>query len=91
MRDDMTVAPDDLGRVEYVIESRTGNALETWLVVRPGSAGVPRFAALGLSVSPGARVVVDAASLRPVGVLDANLPPPSSPAGFNPYFDLPAA
>jgi len=79
---------DTLGRVEYVVESRHHGGTETWLVVRADSACVPRYAALGMSVTPGSRVVVEAPSLRPVGVLDHPSPTPSS-AGFNPYFDVP--
>ena len=39
----------------------------------------------------GCRIVVDAHSLRPVGVLEAiSRPPPPTPSamGHNPYFDL---
>lgn len=82
---------DALGRVEFIVESRRRGALETWLVVRADRACLPRYAELGLDVVPGSRVVVEAGSMRPVGVLDPELPEPTSPAGYNPYFDLPAA
>ncbi len=80
-----------IGRLEYVIESRRGDERELYYVMRMDSACVRRYAELGLSVEPGDRVVLEAESLRPVGVLDEPLPPATSPAGYNPYFDLPAA
>jgi hypothetical protein len=46
---------------------------------------------LGVVLSPDCRVVVEAGSLRPVGVLPDILPVAPSPAGFNPYFDVPPA
>ena len=82
---------DALGRVEYVVESRRSGEHETWLVMRADRDAVPRFARMGLDVAPGARVVVDAASLRPIGVLEQQAPAPNRPAGFNPYFDPPLA
>jgi hypothetical protein len=80
-----------MGRLEYVIESRRGEARERYYVMRTDSSCVRRYAELGLSVEPGSRVVLEAESLRPVGVLDEPLAPATSPAGYNPYFDLPAA
>lgn len=80
-----------LGRLEYVVESRSADALETWLVVRPHDSLAPRCEALGMPLSPGCRVVVEAQSLRPVGVLEPELPPTPMAAGYNPYFDVPAA
>ena len=82
---------DALGRVEYVVERGLGGERETWLVMRASPDAVPRFADAGLTVVPGSRVVVEAASLRPIGVLDGARSPPSRPAGFNPYFDPPLA
>lgn len=81
--------PDHLGRVEFVVESARNDARETWLVMRADPDAVPRFAQMGLSVAEGGRVVVEAASLRPIGVLDRGGPAPGRPAGFNPYFDPP--
>jgi len=82
---------DALGRVEYVVESRRQGARETWLVMRADRGAVPGYAQLGLHVSPGTRVVVEADTLRPVGILDREIPAPNRPAGFNPYFDPPIA
>ena len=82
---------DKLGRVEYVVESRRSDSRETWLVMRADSGAVPSYARMGLDVQPGARVVVEAESLRPIGILDRGKQAPERPAGFNPYFDPPMA
>jgi hypothetical protein len=82
---------EKLGRIEYVIESARSGTRATWLVMRADAGAIPSYAQMGLTVAPGARVVVDAASLQPIGVLDRALPAPSRPAGFNPYFDPPIA
>jgi len=86
-----TRANDTMGRLEYVIESRHHGESERWFVMRADSRCVPRYAELGFAVEPGSRIVVEALSLRPVGVLEDNLPRATSAAGYNPYFDLPAA
>jgi len=83
------VAP--VGQLEYLVESRRGDRLETWWIVRPHASFAPRCAALGLALTPGCRVVVDANSLRPIGVLESIPSPAPMPSGYNPYFDLPAA
>jgi hypothetical protein len=80
-----------LGRVEYIVESRRQGARETWLVMRADRGAVPRYAQMGLHVTPGARVVVDAGTLRPIGILEREIAAPNRPAGFNPYFDPPIA
>jgi len=67
------------------------DAHETWLVMRADSSAVPRYAQMGLTVTPGTRVVLEAQSLRPIGVLERGEPTPNRPAGFNPYFDPPLA
>ncbi|MFO1304013.1 MAG: hypothetical protein U1F54_09800 [Burkholderiales bacterium] len=79
-----------LDGVEYVVESTRGGVHETWLVLRADTGIATRYEDMGLRVAPGARVVVEAASMRPIGVIE-RLPPASHPAGFNPYFDLPAS
>ena len=80
-----------MGRLEYVIESRHHGQKERWYVMRADSTSVPRYAELGFAVEPGSRIVVEADSMLPVGVLEDRLPRATSPAGYNPYFDLPAA
>jgi len=88
-----TPAPgaDNLGRVEYVVESRRNDARETWLVMRADPGAVAHYARMGLAVTVGARVVIEAASLRPIGVLERAAQVPNRPAGYNPYFDPPIA
>ncbi|HKP66406.1 MAG TPA: hypothetical protein VJX31_07250 [Casimicrobiaceae bacterium] len=67
----------------------------TWYVVDPDRALARQYAAAGLELTPGCKVLVDAELMRPVAVLDfepdvsAQVNDPL-PHGFNPYFDLPA-
>ena len=67
----------------------------TWYVVDPDTAVAPQYAAAGLDLTPGCKVLVDAELMRPVALLDFD-PAVSAqdsdpmPHGFNPYFDLPA-
>jgi hypothetical protein len=67
----------------------------TWYVVDPDPAMRPQYAAAGLDLTPGCKVLVDAEAMRPVALLDFD-PAVSAedcspmPHGFNPYFDLPA-
>ena len=80
-----------MGELEYVIESRHHGSIETWFVLRPHRDLAGRYAEMGVVLSPDCRVVVEAESLRPVGVLPQDVPVAPSPAGFNPYFDVPPA
>ena len=84
-----TPAAEQLGHVEFVVESDRNDAHETWLVMRADTGALPHYARWGLSVTEGARVVVEASSLRPIGILQRGAPPANHPAGFNPYFDPP--
>lgn len=65
----------------------------TWYIVDPDPAVGAQYAALGLDLVPGCKVLVDADVMRPIAILDfdpavsAGTDP--SPHGFNPYFDLP--
>jgi hypothetical protein len=78
-----------MGRLEYVVESTHHGDVETWFVLRPYRELARHYEALGVELSADCRVVVEAGSLRPVGVLTEDVPAAPSPAGFNPYFDLP--
>ena len=62
--------------IEFVVESVRDGAREMWLVTRDDA---------------GARLVVEAGTLRRVGVLQDKAAAPNRPAGFNPYFDPPIA
>jgi hypothetical protein len=67
----------------------------TWYIVDPDPAMSAHYAAAGLELTPGCRVLVDAEAMRPVALLEID---PASTSydiapraqGFNPYFDLPA-
>jgi len=67
----------------------------TWYVIDPDLAVSAQYAAAGLELTPGCKVLVDAEAMRPVALLDFD-PAVSAedcspmPHGFNPYFDLPA-
>jgi hypothetical protein len=67
----------------------------TWYVVDPDPVMSPQYAAVGLDLTPGCKVLIDAEAMRPVAVLDFD-PAMSAqgwgsmPHGFNPYFDVPA-
>ena len=67
----------------------------TWYVVDPDTAVARPYAAAGLDLTPGCKVLVDAELMRPVALLafDPAVSAQDSdpmPHGFNPYFDLPA-
>src|SRR5207249_2358699 len=67
----------------------------TWYIIDPDRALSAQYAAAGLDLIPGCKVLVDAEAMRPVALLDFD-PAVSAqdnspmPQGFNPYFDLPA-
>jgi len=84
------LACSPMGKLEYVVESRTNGTVEKWFVLRAHRELASIYRAKGMSVPPDGRIVVEANSLQPVGVLDSGIPPPTPhPAGFNPYFDVP--
>jgi hypothetical protein len=67
----------------------------TWYIVDPDPAVSAQYAAAGLDLTPGCKVLVDAEAMRPVALVDFD-PAVSAedcapmPHGFNPYYDLPA-
>jgi len=65
----------------------------TWYVIDPDPAVGAQYAALGLDLVPGCKVLVDAEVMRPIAILDfdpaVTAADGPSPHGFNPYFDLP--
>jgi len=65
----------------------------TWYIIDPDPAVSAQYAALGLDLTPGCKVLVDAELMRPTAILDfdpaGSAPDARSSAGFNPYFDLP--
>ena len=60
----------------------------TWYVVRPDSGQARRYRALGLPITSGCRVVIEAQSMQPVGVLESGIAGGPLPAGYNPYFGI---
>jgi hypothetical protein len=79
-----------------VVTVDTRKRRRTFYIVDPDPAMAPQYAAAGLDLTPGCKVLVDAEVMRPVALLDFD-PAVSAedcapmPQGFNPYFDLPAA
>ena len=79
-----------VGDLEFVVESRRHGRTEKWFVVRPHREVATEYRARGVALSRGARIVIKARTLEPVGVLPSDVPPPAPPpAGYNPYFDVP--
>lgn len=83
------LACSPMGSLEYVVESQHDGRVETWFVLRPHPHLASNYEDKGVPLPHGCRVVVEAHSLRPVGVLGGATPPPTPSAmGHNPYFDL---
>ena len=79
--------------VSIVVTVDAHKRRRTWYILDPDPAVGAQYAALGLELLPGCKVLVDADVMRPIAILDfdpavsAGTDP--SPHGFNPYFDLP--
>lgn len=87
--DQERLACQPMGQLEYVVELAREGHIEKWFVVRPHPQLEPAYRSRGMRVSSGSRIVLEAHSLRPLGVLDREVPPPTPSAlGHNPYFDL---
>jgi hypothetical protein len=79
-----------IGELEFVVESLRRGRLRKWFILRPHGDVATRYRARGVAIPRGCRLVVEARTLEPVGVLASEVPPPAQPpAGFNPYFDVP--
>jgi hypothetical protein len=84
------IACGPMGDLEFVVESLRRGRTEKWFVLRPHGELATKYRAEGVAMPRGCRLVVEAQTLRPVGVLAADVPPPARPsAGYNPYFDVP--
>ncbi len=57
-----------MGCLEFVVEYQNNGKSEKWFVVAPHQGFTPNYYASDLPLSRGCRLVVDAHSLRPVGV-----------------------
>ena len=64
-----------MGHLEYVVETRHNGRVEELFVLRPHPELVPTYRANGVELPPGCRIVVDAYSLRPLGVLATEVAP----------------
>jgi hypothetical protein len=88
--DDERLACSPMGYLEYVVESQQDGRTEKWFVLRPNEDLASNYLEKGVPLPRGCRVVVDAQSLRPLGVLPDDVPAPTpSTTGYNPYFELP--
>src|SRR5262245_49651043 len=67
----------------------------TWYIIEPDPALARQYAAQGLELVEGCKVLIDAEAMRPVALidldpaLDAADKETPAPCGFNPYWDLP--
>ena len=65
----------------------------TWYVIDPDPALAEQYAAHGLELVEGCKVLIDADAMRPVALIDldpaSNEKEMPAPCGFNPYWDLP--
>ena len=88
-----------MGELEYVVQSADARGrLRAMYVIVPDLALKPHYERLGIAVEAGCRVLLDAASLRPIAVMRVSrcmqnrlVEKGGAGPGFNPYFDLPAA
>jgi hypothetical protein len=87
-----------MGNLEYVVQAVDAKGrVRALYVIVPDFAMKAHYERLGFTLEPGCRVLLDAAALLPIAVLQLSPASISAPApspvavGFNPYFDLPAA
>lgn len=80
---------------QIVVSHDTDRDRRVWYVVDPDPLMAHHYAAHGLELVRGCKVVVDAEALRPVAVIEIDPATAgggvdtSTPCGFNPYWDLP--
>jgi hypothetical protein len=88
-----------MGELEYVVQSADANGrVRALYVIVPDLALKMHYERMGLAVEHGCRVLIEAASLRPIAVLRVSacgggaVPAKcAAAAGYNPYFDMPVA
>ena len=79
-----------IGQLEYVVECLRKGEVEKWFVLRPHRRQPSNERTDGVALPHGCRIVVDAQSLKTLGILASDIPPPTpTSAGYNPYFDVP--
>ncbi len=78
-----------------VVTTDSRKRQRTWYVVDPDPALAHHYAAHGLELVEGCKVLLDAEAMRPIALVDmdpastlSDADPPA-PLGFNPYWDLP--
>lgn len=78
---------------QVVVTEDAHRRRRTWYIIDPDPALAHHYAAQGLEIVDGCKVLIDAEAMRPVALID--LDPASAeteaaaPCGFNPYWDLP--
>jgi len=78
---------------QVVVTEDAHKRRRTWYIIDPDPALAHHYAARGLELVEGCKVLIDAEAMRPVALID--LDPASAvadaptPYGFNPYWDLP--
>jgi hypothetical protein len=88
-----------MGELEYIVNAADARGrTRTLYVVVPDLTVRAHYQQLGFEVEAGCRVLLDAASLLPIAVLQMSersgggLPQRGqAPAGYNPYFEIPPA
>ena len=88
-----------MGELEYIVHAAdTEGRTRAMYVVVPDLQLKPHYRRMGFEIEAGCRVLFDAEALVPIAVMrvcaraGASTPQRcDSPAGFNPYFDMPPA
>jgi hypothetical protein len=85
-----------IGALYTIVVSRDSHGERSvFYVVDPDTRMAPHYAAHGITLEPGCKVLVDAELMRPVALIEldpdtgAEDAETSTPCGFNPYWDLP--
>jgi hypothetical protein len=85
-----------MGVLYSIVVSRDARGdRRVFYVVDPDARMAPHYAAHGITLEPGCKVLVDAEAMRPVASIEldpdtgAEEADTSTPCGFNPYWDLP--
>jgi hypothetical protein len=78
---------------QVVVTEDAHKRRRTWYIVDPDPALAHHYAAQGLELVEGCKVLIDAEAMRPVALIDldpaSDVADAPAPCGFNPYWDLP--
>jgi hypothetical protein len=88
-----------MGELEYIVQAADAEGrVRSLYVIVPDLSLEAHYERMGFRLEAGCRVLLDAAALTPIAVLRVSprmgegAPEcPDTPAGYNPYFDLPPA